>query len=117
MARIVALLEGKQDRELLDQWLSQYHLLSDYSPDAPIDETADLCIVDGPSLIRLKDQLQARRDFEQPGFFPVLLLTPRRDVWAREALLQVFLDAADALGRGAGRLAESPTGLTSLASW
>ena len=73
MARIVVLLEGKQDRELLDEWLSQYHLLVDNSQSGPIDEAADLCILDGPSLIRFRDELQACRDREQPGFFPVLL--------------------------------------------
>ena len=92
MARIVALLEGKQNRELLDQWLSQYHHVTEHSLEFPIDDAADLCIVDGPSLERIKDELQLRRDREQPGLFPVLLLTSKRDVWAREPRLWHYVD-------------------------
>src|SRR5262245_28429155 len=83
MARILSLLEGRQNRELLEQWLSQYHLITDQADESPIDETVDMCIVDGPSLVRYRQRLVARRDQELPGFFPVLLLTPHRDVWAR----------------------------------
>src|SRR5689334_6065539 len=92
MARIVALLEGRQNRELLDQWLSQYHIVVEQTPDSPIDENADLCILDGPSLIKLREKLRERRDREQPGMFPVLLMSLRDDLWAHDPQLWHSVD-------------------------
>ncbi|MBI4471812.1 MAG: HAMP domain-containing histidine kinase [Acidobacteria bacterium] len=38
--------------------------------------------MDGPSLDRFKNELEARRDAEHPAFLPVLLITTRTDVWS-----------------------------------
>jgi signal transduction histidine kinase len=56
-----------------------------------LDESFDLCVIDGPSLIRFRDELEALREQEQPAMLPVLLVTTR-DVWARTSELWHFVD-------------------------
>src|SRR5436309_3591112 len=82
MSRIVLAVDAKKNRKLLYAFLSAYHSVAEHAS-GPLDEPLDLCIVDGPSLRRFQNQLEARRDQEQPGILPVLLITGRRDVWAR----------------------------------
>src|SRR5213594_22556 len=83
MSRIVIAVDGKRNRKLLYAFLSAYHSVAEHASARPLDEPFDLCVVDGPSLRRFQKQLEARRDQEQPGLLPVLLITGRRDVWAR----------------------------------
>jgi signal transduction histidine kinase len=86
------MIESKEDRNLLDAFLSAYHSVGEHQPGEPIEEAFDLCIIDGPSLSRFRTELEARRDAEQPGILPVLLVTPRRDIWARMPNLWQFVD-------------------------
>src|SRR5215475_2570621 len=78
MSRIVLIVGGRENRRLLREWASAAHSVTEHVPGEPLDETCDMCIVDGPGLLRFKDELGARRDQEQPGILPVLLLTSHR---------------------------------------
>ncbi len=75
MARILLIIDRKENRRLLSAFLSRYHSIGEHVPGQPLEEAFDLCIVDGPNLRRLGSELEARRDAEQPGMLPVLLVT------------------------------------------
>jgi signal transduction histidine kinase len=106
MSRILLLLEHKENRRLLAQWLGMYYevLIPDavvgtpltitgvrrasqqeLAPDVDtmvrlLDEPFDLCILDGLALDRHWEWVQARKVVEQPVFLPVLLFTCRQEV-------------------------------------
>jgi len=82
MARIVLIIESRENRRLMHSFLSAYHSVSEHEPGEPLEEAFDLCVVDDPSLERFKPDIEARRDSERPGFLPVLLLT-YRSAWSR----------------------------------
>ena len=92
MARILLIIEGKENRQLLNAFLSAYHSIGEHSPGEALEEAFDLCIVDGPSLSRFKEEIEARREAELPGILPVLLITPKRDIWARVPSLWQSVD-------------------------
>ena len=92
MARIILSIQSKENRHLLNAFLSAYHSVGEHQPGEPFEEAFDLCIIDGPSLKRFRNEIEARRDSEQPGILPVLLITPRRDVWARIPNLWQLVD-------------------------
>jgi PAS domain S-box-containing protein len=94
MSRILILLEHTENRRLLSEWLGSkgdsqsrpYEvLLSDsevregYAVPL-LDESFDLCILDGAALNHLWEWVQAKKKAEQPVFLPFLLITPRPDV-------------------------------------
>src|SRR5262249_4439673 len=64
----------------------------DAQPGEPLEEAFDLCIIDAPNLHRFETELESRRDGEYPGFLPVLLLTHRRDIWAKVPDLWQLVD-------------------------
>ena len=106
MSRILLLLEHKENRRLLAQWLGMYYevTIPDAVVGAPLtvagdrrasrqelaadgdrmvrllDEPFDLCILDGLALDRHWEWVQARKLVEQPVFLPVLLFTCRQEV-------------------------------------
>ncbi len=92
MARIILVIESKENRRLLNAFLSAYHSVGAHQPGEALEEAFDLCIIDDPSLNRLRADLEMRRDAEQPGFLPVLLVTHRHDVWARMPNLWQLVD-------------------------
>src|SRR5262245_19105312 len=92
MARIILIIESKENRHLLNALLSAYHSVAEHQVGQPLEEPFDLCIIDDPNLNRFKAELEARRDAEQPGFLPALLLTRRRDIWARVPHLWQLVD-------------------------
>src|SRR5438874_13041293 len=92
MARIVLILENSGNRSLLNEFLGAYHSVGEHVPGQALEEVFDLCIIDDPNLGRLKDELEARRDAEQPGILPVLLVTHQPDVWARVPHLWQLVD-------------------------
>src|SRR5436190_2497403 len=94
MARIVLVVGGRENFRLLQNWLQTTHTALEHTPGEPLDEACDLCIVDGPGLERFKDEIAARRDQEQPGIFPVLLLTTSRDVLGRSPEIWHYVDDA-----------------------
>jgi signal transduction histidine kinase len=97
IARILLVIEHRKDRQLLSDWLSVYHVVSEPLEGGSFEEPFDLCIVDGPNLSRCRTQLEKRREEELPGILPVLLITPRRDVWASTAGLWKLVDDAIAV--------------------
>lgn len=97
MSRIVLIIEGRENRHLLNAFLSAYHSVSEHVPGESLDEPFDLCIIDDASLTQLRDELAARRDAEQPGFLPVLLITHYRDVWASMPQLWQLVDESIAM--------------------
>src|SRR5499427_3145697 len=94
MARVILILEKSENRRLLNEFLSAYHSVGEHVQGQPLEEVFDLCIIDDPNLSRLKDELEARRDAEQPGILPVLLVTHHPDVWARMPNLWQLVDEA-----------------------
>src|SRR5215471_15283124 len=92
MARIILMIAGKEDRHLLNAFLSAYHSVGEHQLSEPLDEPFDLCIVDMVSLGRVKAELEARRDEEQPGILPVLLVSQRREVWTQIPNLWQLVD-------------------------
>jgi signal transduction histidine kinase len=92
MARIILIVQGKENRQLLNAFLSAYHSVGEHLPGGPLDEPFDLCIIDGPNLGRHREELEARRDAEQPGILPVLLITPRREIWSKVPHLWQVVD-------------------------
>jgi signal transduction histidine kinase len=92
MARIVLIIESKENRRLMSAFLSAHHSVGEHQPGARLEEVFDLCIIDDPSLKRFRAQIEARRDSEHPGFLPVLLLTRRRDIWSRIPNLWQLVD-------------------------
>src|SRR5581483_9439359 len=92
MARIVLVLDSHQNRGLLSEFLSAYHSIGEHQQGQPLEEVFDLCIIDDANLGRFRDELEGRRDAEQPGILPVLLVTHHPDVWARIPQLWQLVD-------------------------
>ena len=80
MSRILLLLDHRQNRRLLAEWLEQNHQVVMPETDRALQETFDLAILDGLALDRLWEQVRARKQTEEPLFLPVLLLTSRQGV-------------------------------------
>jgi len=87
MNRILILVEQKENRRLLAEWLGQYYdvvvgesVVQARNAVPLLNEPFDLCILDGPALHHLWEWVQARKQVEQPVFLPVLLITLRTDV-------------------------------------
>ena len=86
MDRILLLMENKENSRLLKEWLSNNYQVMLANPGDTIDsphlqdESFDLCILDGPCLDHRWEQVQARREAEQPVLLPFLFVTSRRDV-------------------------------------
>jgi len=97
MSRIVLIIDSNEDRQLLNAFLSAYHSVGEHQPGESLEENFDLCIVDDPNLERFKLELEARRDAEQPGFLPVLLLTHSPGIWSRIPQLWQFVDESIAI--------------------
>jgi signal transduction histidine kinase len=80
MSRILLLIDQRQNRHLLAEWLTQHYQVVVPEADKALQEPFDLAIVDGPPLDRLWSQVQKRKQAEEPLFLPVLLLTSRQGV-------------------------------------
>jgi PAS domain S-box-containing protein len=80
MNRILLLVDNRENRRLLTQWLSARYRVLPGQTDESLDEEFDLCLIDGPALDRLWERAQARKEKEQPVFLPLLLITARQDV-------------------------------------
>jgi signal transduction histidine kinase len=80
MSRILLLLDHRQNRRLLAEWLEQNHQVVVPETDGALQEAFDLAILDGLALDRLWEQVRARKQTEEPLFLPVLLLTSRQGV-------------------------------------
>lgn len=87
MNRILIFVEQAENRRLLAEWLGRYYevVVGESAVQAGkamplLNESFDLCILDGPALSHLWEWVQARKLVEQPVFLPVLLVTLNADV-------------------------------------
>jgi signal transduction histidine kinase len=94
MGRIILILENKENSRLLRDFLSNSYSVIEHKIGGPLEEAFDLCIIDGPSLERYQTELEARRDAEQPGTLPVLLVTSRSNAWTLRPSLYQVVDAS-----------------------
>ena len=85
MNRILLLLEHKENRRLLSEWLATRNevILPNSDTEASelfLDQVFDLCILDARTLDKRWRWVQAKREAEQPVLLPFLLITSRQDV-------------------------------------
>ena len=79
-SRVLLLLGHRQNRLLLQAELAGRHQVIADADDRALEGEFDLCIIDGPTLDRLGERVQRRKEQEKPTFLPVLLVTSRPDV-------------------------------------
>jgi signal transduction histidine kinase len=80
MKRIMLLTEPNRNRKLLVEWLAKHYQVVVAEANDALQCPFDLCLIDGPALNRLWEQVQARKKVEEPVLLPVLLLTSRQGV-------------------------------------
>ncbi|MDB6151831.1 MAG: putative sensor protein [Chthoniobacteraceae bacterium] len=80
MSTILLLLDQKENRRVLADWLTTRHELVPDESDSALHKPFDLCIVDGHALDRLLPRLRARKAAENLVFLPVLLVASRHGV-------------------------------------
>jgi len=78
--RILLLLEHRENRRLLTELLSPNYEIALADTVEALDGAFDLAIVDGVSLDRYWQNIQARKAAEGTIFLPVLLIVSRQDV-------------------------------------
>src|ERR1700674_1997608 len=74
-SRILLLMDHKENRRLLAEWLATRYTVVPADTDQAVDEPYDLGILDGTALDRLSDRIQARKKVEETVFLPFLLVT------------------------------------------
>src|SRR5438132_7813687 len=80
MNRILVLMDHKENRRLLAEWLASRYTVLPQETDEAVDEPYDLCILDGTTLDRLADRIQTRKMYQQTVFLPFLLVTAEQHV-------------------------------------
>src|ERR1700694_1685798 len=80
MSRILVLMDHKENRRLLAEWLATRYTVLPQEADGAVDEEYDLCILDGTALDRLADRIQTRKKYQQTVFLPFLLVTAEQQV-------------------------------------
>jgi PAS domain S-box-containing protein len=80
MSRILVLMDHKENRRLLADWLATRYTVLPHETDAAVDEPYDLCILDGTALDRLADRIQDRKKYQQTVFLPFLLVAAEQHV-------------------------------------
>src|SRR5215467_10318550 len=92
MARILLVVGSTENRRLLHAWLARYHSIGEHVFGEPMEAACDLCIADDMGLRNCHGEIGERRDREQPGILPVLLVSARGDVWDRSTQLWHYVD-------------------------
>src|SRR6266852_8328115 len=77
-SRILLLMDHKENRRLLAEWLATRYTVLPADTDQAVDEPYDLGILDGTALDRLADRIQYRK--KQTVFLPFLLVTAEQHV-------------------------------------
>src|SRR5467141_1631328 len=80
MSRILVLMDHKENRRLLAEWLATRYTVLSQETDEAVDEEYDLGILDGTALDRLADRIQTRKKYQQTVFLPFLLVTAKEQV-------------------------------------
>src|SRR5260370_39748781 len=83
MNRILLLLDNKTNCALLSDWLRQHYEMVIPDNGTPLAVPFDLCLIDGPTLDRLCQEVRLRKADDAPTLLPVVLITTPR---AREVL-------------------------------
>src|SRR6266852_1363763 len=79
-SRILLLMDHKENRRLLAEWLATRYTVLPADTDQAVDEPYDLGILDGTALDRLADRITARKKYQQTVFLPFLLVTGEQHV-------------------------------------
>ena len=79
-SRILLLMDHKENRRLLAEWLATRYTVLPQETDEAIDEPYDLGVLDGTALDRLADRIQDRKKYQQTVFLPFLLVTAEQQV-------------------------------------
>jgi PAS domain S-box-containing protein len=80
MPRVLLLVDHKENRRLLAEWLGRHYEVVDPQSSHELQTMLDAVVADGPALDRLWEPVRARKLAEQPCFLPVLVITSRQDV-------------------------------------
>src|SRR5438552_16076678 len=80
LSRILVLMDHKENRRLLAEWLATRYTVLPQETAGAVDEEYDLCILDGTALDRLADRIQDRKKYQQTVFLPFLLGTAEQHV-------------------------------------
>ena len=80
MSRILLLLENRENRRLLMESLISTHEVIVPETEDALEEDFDLCLIDGPALERLWQQVVTRKNADASIFLPFLLITSRQDM-------------------------------------
>ena len=80
MNRILLLLDHKTNRTLLSDWLRQHYEVVIPDNGTSLVVPFDLCLIDGPALDRLWQEVRLRKAEDAPTFLPVVLITSQREV-------------------------------------
>ena len=92
LQRILCLAEGDENRRVLGARLAGEAGIELVEGRAALDGDFDLAILDGPAVDRLRPELQARREVEQPAFLPLLLMVSRQEVDERASIIGTVVD-------------------------
>src|SRR5260370_11276749 len=79
-SRILVLMDHKQNRRILAEWLETRYTVLPQETDGAVDEEYDLCILDGTAIERLADRIQNRKKYQLTVFLPFLLVTAEQHV-------------------------------------
>ena len=80
MERIILALQNKENRRLLQEWLSPKYEVKIAGSEEDVVNSFDLCIFDGLSLDKCWQKVQDKKKSILPIFQPFLLVTARKDV-------------------------------------
>ncbi|GAB4329345.1 MAG: hypothetical protein Kow0037_04380 [Calditrichia bacterium] len=92
MDNLLILIEIRQNRKLIREFLDDDFRILSGAPTGELLEFADLVIADGPSLKKSGEDLQACKDHHQEKFLPVLAIIQKKDVQLVTASLWKYVD-------------------------
>src|SRR5260370_5861670 len=79
MNRILLLLDNKTNCALLSDWLRQHYEMVIPDNVTSLVVPFDLCLIDGPTLDRLWQEVRLRKAEDAPTFLPVVLISSQRE--------------------------------------
>ena len=100
MKSILLLIDHKKNRDMLCQWLTkQYQILSpeeekDFVAEGKrlLAQTFDLCLLDFGAILKLRQQMLAKREAVIPIFLPFIFFTPQQDIGLSTDHLEPLID-------------------------
>ncbi|EKD81203.1 MAG: hypothetical protein ACD_39C01911G0003 [uncultured bacterium] len=92
MSQILLMLDQKENCRLLAESLAKRYRVTIADCDDALNDSFDLCILDGPALTRLWKKIQIRKQQAASQFLPCLLVTSRTDVGMATRFLWKVVD-------------------------